>query len=248
MSNIIIFGATSAIARACTRDWIAAGHNLFLVGRNADKLEIMRTDLLARSTQGQVVEIATADLNDFSTHEPLYAKAAEVLGMPDTVLVAHGSLPDQKACEASVDLTMCEIRTNALSVISLATLAANLFEPRREGTIAVIGSVAGDRGRQSNYVYGAAKGMVDIFLQGLRNRLAKASITVLTIKPGFVDTPMTAHIPTKGALWATPNDIGQGIIHAVNHKRDVVYLPWFWRIIMLIIRFIPEAIFKRLSL
>lgn len=248
MSNIIIFGATSAIASACARDWIAAGHNLFLVGRNADKLEIMRTDLLARSTQGQVVEIATADLNDFSTHETLYAKAAEALGAPDTVLVAHGSLPDQKACEASVDLTMREIRTNALSVISLATLAANLFEPRREGTIAVIGSVAGDRGRQSNYVYGAAKGMVDIFLQGLRNRLAKASVTVLTIKPGFVDTPMTAHIPTKGALWATPDDIGRGIIRAVNHKRDVVYLPWFWRIIMLIIRSIPEAIFKRLSL
>lgn len=248
MSNIIIFGATSAIASACARDWIAAGHNLFLVGRNADKLEIMRTDLLARSTQGQVVEIATADLNDFSTHETLYARAAAALGAPDTVLVAHGSLPDQKACEASVDLTMREIRTNALSVISLATLAANLFEPRREGTIAVIGSVAGDRGRQSNYVYGAAKGMVDIFLQGLRNRLAKASVTVLTIKPGFVDTPMTAHIPTKGALWATPDDIGRGIIRAVNHKRDVVYLPWFWRIIMLIIRSIPEAIFKRLSL
>lgn len=248
MSNIIIFGATSAIASACARDWIAAGHNLFLIGRNTDKLNIMRTDLLARSTQGQIVETATADLNDFSTHEALYAQATRALGTPDTVLVAHGSLPDQKACETSVDLTMREIRTNALSVISLATLAANLFEPRQEGTIAVIGSVAGDRGRQSNYVYGAAKGMVDIFLQGLRNRLAKASVAVLTIKPGFVDTPMTAHIPTKGALWATPDDIGQGIIRAVNHKRDIVYLPWFWRIIMLIIRSIPEAIFKRLSL
>ncbi|NHO43240.1 SDR family oxidoreductase [Acetobacter fabarum] len=248
MSNIVIFGATSAIATACARDWLAAGHNLFLVGRNADKLEIMRTDLMVRSTQKQTIATATADLNDFSTHEALYAQAAQALGAPDIVLVAHGSLPDQKACEASVELTMQEIRTNALSVISLTTLAANLFEPQREGTIAVIGSVAGDRGRQSNYVYGAAKGMVDIFLQGLRNRMAKASVTVLTIKPGFVDTPMTAHIPTKGVLWSTPGQIGQGIIQAVKRKRNVVYLPWFWRIIMLIIRSIPEAIFRKLAL
>jgi len=128
------------------------------------------------------------------------------------------------------------------------TLVANRFEARRGGTIAVISSVAGDRGRKSNYVYGAAKGMVTLFLQGLRNRLAAAEVQVLTIKPGFVDTPMTAAIPKGGPLWAKPEDIATGILAAIEKKRDVVYLPWFWQWIMLIIRMIPERIFKRLSL
>ena len=111
----------------------------------------------------------------------------------------------------------------------------------------MIGSVAGDRGRQSNYVYGAAKGMVSLFLQGLRNRLAKQGVQVLTIKPGFVDTPMTAAF-SKGALWAKPDDIARGIVRAVDRKSDEVYLPGFWWVIMTIIRHIPERIFKKLSL
>jgi short-subunit dehydrogenase len=121
------------------------------------------------------------------------------------------------------------------------------MEPRGQGTIAVISSVAGDRGRQSNYVYGAAKGMVTRFLQGLRNRLARKGVQVLTIKPGFVDTPMTAAFP-KGLLWAKPESVAQGIVAAVDRKKDVVYLPGFWCLIMMIIRHIPEFIFKKLSL
>jgi short-subunit dehydrogenase len=124
---------------------------------------------------------------------------------------------------------------------------ANLMEAQGSGTIAVISSVAGDRGRQSNYVYGAAKGMVTRFLQGLRNRLAKRGVQVLTIKPGFVDTPMTAAFK-KGALWAQPDAVARGIVAAVDAGKDEVYLPGFWRLIMAIIRHIPEPIFKRLSL
>jgi short-subunit dehydrogenase len=162
-------------------------------------------------------------------------------------LIAHGTLPDQKACEASVELLQQEIDNNGLSVVALCTRLANLMEPRGQGTIAVISSVAGDRGRQSNYVYGAAKGMVTRFLQGLRNRLARKGVQVLTIKPGFVDTPMTAAFP-KGLLWAKPESVAQGIVAAVDRKKDVVYLPGFWCLIMMIIRHIPEFIFKKLSL
>ena len=175
-------------------------------------------------------------------------EAAEIaLGGLDVALIAHGSLPDQKACEASVDLTLQEINTNALSVIALATLIAQGFEKQGRGTLAVISSVAGDRGRRSNYVYGAAKGMVSLFMQGLRNRLTRKGVQVLTIKPGFVDTPMTATFP-KGALWAKPDAIARGIVRAVERGADEVYLPGFWRLIMLIIRHIPERVFKKLSL
>jgi len=137
---------------------------------------------------------------------------------------------------------------NFLSVVSLLTPIANRFEENKRGTIAVISSVAGDRGRQSNYVYGAAKSGLDAFLQGLRNRRSKADVHVLTIKPGFVDTPMTAHIPERGPLWAQPEDVAKGIVSAIEKQKYVVYLPRFWSLIMLIIRSIPERIFKKLSL
>ncbi len=134
-----------------------------------------------------------------------------------------------------------------MSVISLLTHLGNRFEAQRHGAIAVISSVAGDRGRLSNYVYGTAKGAVSIFMQGLRNRLYKSGVNVLTIKPGFVDTPMTAQLP-KGALWAQPDHIAAGIIKAIDSGKTVVYLPGFWRLIMLIIKSIPESVFRRLSL
>lgn len=248
MTKIAIFGATSAIAAACARRWIAEGASLFLIGRDPDKLRVLLDDLAVRKGPDQEVAGAAADLDDFARHGPLLAQAQEALGGLDVVLIAHGTLPDQKACEASVDRSMAEIRTNALSVLSIATLTANLFETAGRGTIAVIGSVAGDRGRGSNYVYGASKGMVAIFLQGLRNRLARSGVAVVTIKPGFVETPMTANIAKKGLLWAQPDGVARGIVRAVARRRDVVYLPGFWRLIMLIIRHIPEAIFKRTSL
>jgi len=163
-------------------------------------------------------------------------------------LIAHGTLPDQQACAASAGLTLQEIQTNAISTIALLTHVANYFEQQGSGSIAVISSVAGDRGRQSNYVYGSAKAMVSTFLQGLRNRLQFSGVHVLTIKPGFVDTPMTAHITPKGKLWAQPQDIAKGIVRALNKQQDVVYLPWIWRYIMLIIQHLPEFLFKRLRL
>jgi short-subunit dehydrogenase len=173
--------------------------------------------------------------------------AVAALGGLDAVLIAHGTLSDQAACQQSVELTMRELNINFLSVVSLLTLLGNHFEQQRRGVIAVISSVAGDRGRGSNYVYGTAKAGVSAFLQGLRNRLAKVGVQVLTIKPGLVDTPMTAHLK-KNRLYSPPSVVGEGIYHAMKQGRDVAYLPWFWRYIMLIILHIPELIFKRMSL
>jgi short-subunit dehydrogenase len=245
MKRVLIIGATSAIAEAAARQWATQGAVLFLVGRKTERLQAIAADLQVRGAKLAVTHIMEA--TDLAAHEPMLVAAEEALGGIDIALIAHGTLPDQKACEASVELTLQEINTNGLSVIALATRVANRMEAQGSGSIAVISSVAGDRGRQSNYVYGAAKGLVTRFLQGLRNRLAKKGVQVLTIKPGFVDTPMTAAFK-KGALWAQPDDIARGILAAIEKGKNEVYLPGFWWLIMAIIRHIPEPIFKKLSL
>jgi short-subunit dehydrogenase len=245
MKRVLIIGATSAIAEAAARQWATQGAVLFLVGRKTERLQAIAADLQVRGAKLAVTHIMEA--TDLAAHEPMLVAAEEALGGIDIALIAHGTLPDQKACEASVELTLQEINTNGLSVIALATRVANRMEAQGSGSIAVISSVAGDRGRQSNYVYGAAKGLVTRFLQGLRNRLAKKGVQVLTIKPGFVDTPMTAAFK-KGALWAQPDDVARGILAAIENGKNEVYLPGFWWLIMAIIRHIPEPIFKKLSL
>ncbi|MCY7295032.1 SDR family oxidoreductase [Alteromonas sp. a30] len=247
-NRALIIGATSAIAESCCRKLIGEGASLVCIGRDANKLESLKQDLLVRATGEQQVHCITADLTDTEAHHALLQEAHTLLPDIDSVLIAHGSLPDQKACEQSYNETAKQININALSVISLLTELANDFEKKGKGVIAVITSVAGDRGRQSNYVYGAAKGMVSTFLQGLRNRLSKSAVSVVDIKPGFVDTPMTASFDKSGPLWAQPEQVAEGIIQAMKKGKDEVYLLWFWRWIMLIIKLIPERIFKKLSL
>ncbi len=246
MKNWIVVGATSAIAESVCRLWASRGYKLFLVARNEEKLNVVAQDLKVRGA-GQV-DVYSMDANAFELHQPCFDAALKSMGRVDGLFVAHGTLPDQKACERSFNVARSEIETNALSVISLCTIAANHFEQQRQGDIAVISSVAGDRGRQSNYVYGAAKGMVSIFLQGLRNRLSASGVHVLTIKPGFVDTPMTASFDKGGPLWASADQVAAGIVKSVDKKCNVVYLPWFWWIIMNIIRHIPEFIFKKMKM
>ena len=245
MSNILILGATSAIAKHTTRLFAADEHSLYLVARNKGKLAAMKQDMLVRGAKDVHYEIL--DLADSKQHEDLINRATKTMGSIDTVLIAYGTLADQSKSEESYENTLKELQINCLSVISLLTILANQFEQQKSGCIAVISSPSGDRGRQSNYIYGTAKGALTIFLQGLRNRLAKSKVHVLTIKPGFVDTPMTKDFK-KGALWANPNVISKGIYNAIKKKREVVYLPFFWRYIMMIIKSIPEKIFKYLSL
>ena len=246
MQKILIIGATSAIAEATARIYAARGDALFLVARNGGHLRAVVADLNVRGAAQ--ADSAVLDVADVDAHEAVLERALRDLGGIDVALIAHGTLPDQQQCQSSSDVMRREFTTNALATLALLTWLANRFEQQRHGTLAVISSVAGDRGRQSNYVYGAAKAAVTTFLQGLRQRLAKANVNVLTIKPGFVATPMTASIPNKGALWAQPERIARGIVRAIDRRRSVVYLPWFWRWIMLVIRIIPEPLFKRLSL
>lgn len=245
MQKVVIIGATSAIAEATARLYAARGAQLFLVARNATRLEGIAADLRIRGSR-EVFQ-ATLDVNDLQEHARVIDAIWTSLGSVDVVLIAHGTLPDQAQCEASVDVALKEFATNATSTIALLTALAPRFEVQRQGAIAVISSVAGDRGRQSNYLYGSAKAAVAAFASGLRQRMAKMGVNVLTIKPGFVDTPMTRAFK-KGALWAKPEGIANGIVRAIDRSRSVVYLPGFWLPIMLIIRHIPEFVFRRIKL
>jgi short-subunit dehydrogenase len=245
MLKILVLGATSAIAHHTLRHFAADGASLFLVGRDPQKLVTVQQDLQVRGAKQ--VETYALDLNLLEEHPKLLETAIQRLGGLDAVLMAHGTLGDQQASQASVELTLQELQTNFISAVSLLTLIANYMEGQRRGAIAVISSVAGDRGRASNYVYGSAMAAKTAFLQGLRNRMAKCGVAVLTVKPGFVDTPMTAHVP-KNALFADPADVGKRIYQAMKAGQDVIYVPFFWRYIMLIIIHLPEFIFKRLSL
>lgn len=245
--NILIIGATSAIAKAVAR-YYALHHKaaLVLVARNADALQDLQQDLLVRGASKVITVVA--DVNHEAAYPHWLEQAFQECGTIDIVLMAHGILGNQKACEQDVHAMQELMQTNAISSLSLLTVLANRLEQQRSGTIAFISSVAGDRGRPSNYVYGASKAVVTVFLQGLRARMAKVGVHVLTIKPGFVDTPMTAAIAKGGPLWAQPEDIAVGIAKAIEKRKNTVYLPWFWRIIMGIIIHIPEFVFKKLNL
>lgn len=245
VKNCVIFGATSAIAQATATLHARMGYQLALVGRNQERLEQIKAHLL---TQGaSKVSIHIQDLNHFDQHEALLTAILQEINQYDRVLIAQGTLPEQTTIQQTYEQTEQTIRDNALSTISLCTSIANSMEQAKTGTIAIISSVAGDRGRQSNYIYGACKAMVTTFAAGLRNRLMPSNVHVLTIKPGFVDTPMTAHIP-KGALWAQPEDVAKDIMKGMDSKKNTIYTPWFWRYIMLIITHVPEFIFKKLKL
>jgi decaprenylphospho-beta-D-erythro-pentofuranosid-2-ulose 2-reductase len=245
MTRLIILGATSAIAEATAREFARRGDAMFLVARSPQRLEALAADLKIRGASK--VAVHSQDLNEATAYEGLLEQANAALEGLDAALIAHGTLSNQKACEASTDLLSSEFQTNALSVMMLCTHLANRFEAQKRGVIAVISSVAGDRGRRSNYAYGSAKAAVTAFTSGLRQRLRPAGVHVVTIKPGFVDTPMTAAFK-KGALWTSPSSVAKDITRAMMKGTPVIYSPGFWRPIMWIIRSIPESVFQRLSL
>ena len=243
--KVFIAGATSAIAQATARIYARRGARLFLVARDPAKLDAVAADIAARGASH--VAKAVADLDDLARHAALVDEGFAALGGIDVALIAHGTLPDQAACQVSFAAAHAALTTNFLGAASLAAELANRLEPLRAGTIAVIGSVAGDRGRQSNYVYGAAKGGLAVFLQGLRHRLHASGVNVVTVKPGFVDTPMTREFK-KGLLWASPERVARGIVAAVDRGAHDVYLPGFWRLVMMLIRAVPERIFLKTRL
>lgn len=243
--RVLALGATSAIAEATLR-LLAEQHASFvLVARSEAKLAAVRDDLITRGAAAAIGYIC--DLNQTETHTAMLEEAAKALGGLDVALIAHGILGNQPEAERDYAAAEAILRTNLLSTVSLVSWLGNYFERERRGTIAVISSVAGDRGRKSNYVYGASKGGLNVFLEGLRNRVDHAGVNVLTIKPGFVATPMTAHLPPS-LLFAQPAQVARGILRAIESRKDVVYVPGIWRWIMLIIRLIPGPVFKKMNL
>jgi short-subunit dehydrogenase len=243
--RVLIIGATSAIATAVARRYAAASARLYLVARRPEALSAAADDLRVRGAAE--VACASLDANDIKSHAAAIDAAWTLWGGFDRVLVAHGVLPDQAECERSVEAALASFDTNARSVLALLLPLAARLETQRSGSLAVISSPAGDRGRQSNYIYGAAKASVSVLAAGLRHRLATKGVRVLTILPGFVDTPMTASF-RKGPLWASPEKVAADIQRAMEGGFGAVYTPWFWRWIMLIIRHVPERIFIRTKL
>lgn len=245
--NVLIVGATSGIGRATAYEFARHGHPLVLAGRDREELTAMAADIGLR--HGVQTAVRPFEALDFAGHPAQFAACHDpALGELAGLVVCHGYLGAQERAESDFAEARAIVDVNFTSCVSLLHLAAAYFAARRQGFVCVISSVAGDRGRQSNYVYGAAKGALSLFTQGLRNRLHPLGVRVITVKPGFVDTGMTYGTLKGGPLVARPEQVAAGIYRAVTAGHDVVYLPWFWRWIMLIIKTIPEAVFKRLKL
>lgn len=243
--GVLIVGATSSIARAVAQRFAARGAAIHLAARDAAELDHIARDLEVR--HGAAVTWSCFDAADRSSHRQLAEDAERSLGHLGTVLVAVGTLGDQARAEKDVAHAEAIIDVNYTAPVSLLTHLANSLESRGGGTLACLLSVAGDRGRRSNYVYGSAKGGLDLFLEGLRARLWKAGTRVASIKLGFVDTKMS--FGKKGMfLVATPDQAAAQIVRALDRRREVTYVPAFWRPVMLAIRWMPRSIFKRLPL
>ena len=247
--NILIYGATSRIAHECARAWARQGHRLTLLGRDAERLAGVAADLrVLAGSDDAAVTTAVLELSNEELIRRCISEADASAGGFDVALVAHGWLPDQAGSQGDPVQLRHAIEVNALSVAQLCEAIAAVFESRRSGTLAVIGSVAGDRGRQSNYIYGASKAFVERFCQGLRNRLYPAGVRVVLVKPGPTDTPMTRGMAGRPGRLAHPADVAADIVRGIGRGTRVVYTPAIWRWIMTIIRWIPEAVFVRLKL
>ena len=246
MDRIVVLGATSEIAQQTQRILARGQKEMLLVGRSAERLKAVAADLRVRGAK-QVIEY-TADLTDISQHAQLVSFVVKNFPDFDGVLLAYGSLLSQEKCRHSVELSLQEWQTNFTSAASLLTLFADVMEQRGSGCLAVITSVAGDRGRSANYVYGAGKAGLNVFLQGLRGRLHRSGVRVLTIKPGPVRSPMTSEMP-QVKLLAEPENVAADICEALESgQNETLYTPYYWRYIMAAINLVPETIFKRLSI
>ena len=239
----IVLGATSSMARAFSRMAAEKGHDLILAGRDIEDLERQAGDLALR--HGISAKAARFDARDAKTFDPI------LKGLPDTGLISAavfvGSMPEQSAIDEDPALVDGTIMDSFTGPARFLTALAPIMEDRKGGTVVGVGSVAGDRGRLGNYVYGAAKAGFHTYMSGLRNRLTRSGGHAVTVKPGFVDTAMTWGIEGM-FLVASPDDVARDIFRAVEKKKDVLYTPFFWRYIMLIIRSVPERIFKKLSI
>jgi decaprenylphospho-beta-D-erythro-pentofuranosid-2-ulose 2-reductase len=245
LKKIVVLGATSGIALEIQRKLAERGCELLLIARSPQRLAELQADLHIRGAR-KVLAYA-AELASVEHHASIFGFVRETFPDFDTVLLAYGSMQDQKQSEAAIDVLLEEIQVNFVSASAILTLFADDMEERHTGCIAAITSVAGDRGRRSNYIYGSTKGALSLFLQGLRSRLHPAGVRVITIKPGPTRTAMTDHMPNS-ARFADPEQVAHDIVRALERRSpDVLYTPKIWRYIMTAVEHIPEGIFKRLS-
>ena len=244
--RIAIVGATSSIAEHCARIWAQQGLvELILIGRDQIKLEVVKADLLVRSPN-TTIEIVVADfLNPTAIQTIVDSLFAS--NPIDVALIAHGTLPEQAECQNDLNLNYNTLEINGISPALYAEAFAQYMAKMNHGSIAIIGSVAGDRGRKSNYVYGAAKGLVTRYAQGLQHRFAGTEVHITLIKPGPTNTPMTAVM--KGSeKFASPEEVAKIIVSGIESKKSVIYAPKKWWVIMMVIRHLPNFIFNKMNI
>lgn len=243
MSRVLIIGAKSDIAMSIAKEYAKHGYSLILAGRNIGELKDFASDLNIRYCVE--VELRDLDIVDFASHQAFWDAIAE---KPEGVIVSVGYMTVQKECESDFDKTLNTINVNFTGCVSLLNIVANDFEARKNGYIVGISSVAGDRGRKANYIYGASKAGFSAYLSGLRNRLHESGVQVLTVKPGFVRTKMTAHLDLPAKLTVKPEEVAKDIFEAQQKGKDVLYTKSIWRWIMMIIKLIPEWKFKGMEI
>ncbi|WP_227324029.1 SDR family NAD(P)-dependent oxidoreductase [Acidisoma silvae] len=247
--TVLILGASSAVAEATARLYAAEGARLLLVGRKAEQLEVIAADLKVRGAA--VADIALCDLGNVtpaSVAENVAVWTERLGGVIDDILIAYGVLGEQSRAETDLADAAAVMQVNFTSAALWCLAVAGQLEQQRAGTLVVLGSVAGDRGRQSNYLYGATKAGLDKLVQGIAHRLSKVGARAVIVKPGPIDTPMTAGMKKGGPMWSTPQAVAAIVRRAADRGGVTVYAPKRWKFIMLIIRFLPDAIFHRSSL
>ena len=240
---ILIIGAKSDIAKAIARKYAKEGYNLYLAARNANTLDDLASDLKIRFDCN--VQCLELDILDYDSHQLFYDGLKE---QPLGVISAIGYLGDQAKAETDFEEAKLQIATNFTGIVSFFNIVAADFEQRKSGFLCGISSVAGDRGRKSNFIYGASKAALSTYLSGLRNRLYPSGVQVLTVKPGFVATKMTAGLDLPEKLTASPERVANDVFRAQQKKKNMLYTLWIWRWIMLVIRNIPEWQFKKMSI
>ncbi len=243
MSYILIVGAKSDIAKAVAREYSKNGYDIYLAGRKINELEDFANDIRVRGVRN--VKLLELDITNFSSHEEFYNNIEE---KPLGVISAVGYLGEQKLAEKDFSETLNIINANYTGVISLFNIIADDFEDRKNGFMVGISSVAGERGRKSNYMYGSAKAGLTAYLSGLRNRLYESQVHVMTVKPGFVATKMTEGMDLPEKLTASPKDVAEDIFESQQKRKSILYTKWIWQYIMMIIKLIPEWQFRKMSI
>ena len=243
MPTALILGAASDMAVAIAKKFASEGYEIQLAGRNINRLQPLVSDLAVR--YNKTAALHEFDALDFSSHQNFFD---QLQPMPDVTICVFGYLGENEKARSDWKESEKIIHTNYTGAVSILNVVSNAYAARKSGTIVGISSVAGERGRQSNYIYGSAKAGFTAYLSGLRNRMYKEDVHVVSVEPGFVDTQMTADLELPPLLTAKPAEVGTAVYKAVKNKSNVIYVKWFWRWIMFIIRSIPESIFKKLKL